>query len=692
MEFQDYAAKETSALFSRLRASQTGATLQQLQAIREAIDAAAQAIETAPEPDQEIDELIAGLTAAAYEEARRAGDETRRISQEARRAIDEAEAALQIQVDENARLSAVVAKADVETALLRTELETAQERAEAAERDFLATVDAHGELEAALKASDGETRHLTQAKAHLEHELTAIAQAKAHLENDLAAIAQAKAHLENDLAATRATLEQAIADVDQLRHDVDRQHAERAELERHLTVANAVADERDALAAELERTRSERTVLQQQLSSAGQTAAERDVLAREKNAVGEHARLLEVELESAHARITTLEEEVAAANGRSCAIEADIDAARGRTRTLETDLAAAIAAVERHDIVVTELEMSRARAHTLEAERAEREDAMRQLQLRLDDALQAEARLREQAETKLREAAARAGDAAGDSEQSEALRWEVERMVSLFDASVRAVNEMSSARTSADLMSELIKRLSLQFSRVALFRVKAQGLEGELQVGFEDTDIAKLVLPLTVDSLLTRAINSGSVESITGSDIARRLGTPFNGTPTSAVALPILLQGTTVSVVYADDADMPDYARGPAVHESSVAFAKLLVGEATLLMMCHTHELKMLAELRQYATTLLQEAKEMYLADAEAGKPAAQLQGRLKDNIECASQLYAYRAAMEGTAAAALLDDQIAAEMNGTTQFARDLAVVVRSMAETDLGITAEAS
>jgi predicted nucleic acid-binding Zn-ribbon protein len=678
MEFQDYAAKETSALFSRLRASQTGATLQQLQAIREAIDAAAQAIETAPEPDEEIDELIAGLTAAAYEEARRAGDETRRISQEARRAIDEAEAALQIQVDENARLTAVVAKADVETALLRTELETAQERAEAAERDFLATVNAHGELEAALKASDGETRHLAQAKAHLEHELTAIA--------------QAKAHLENDLAATRATLEQAIADVDQLRHDVDRQHAERAELERHLTVANAVADERDALAAELERTRSERTDLQQQLSSAGQTAAERDVLAREKNAVGEHARLLEVELESAHARITTLEEELAAANGRSRAIEADIDAARGRTRTLETDLATAIAAVERHDIVVTELEMSRARAHTLEAERAEREDAMRQLQLRLDDALQAEARLREQAETKLREAAARAGDAAGDSEQSEALRWEVERMVSLFDASVRAVNEMSSARTSADLMSELIKRLSLQFSRVALFRVKAQGLEGELQVGFEDTDIAKLVLPLTVDSLLTRAINSGSVESITGSDIARRLGTPFNGTPTSAVALPILLQGTTVSVVYADDADMPDYARGPAVHESSVAFAKLLVGEATLLMMCHTHELKMLAELRQYATTLLQEAKEMYLADAEAGKPAAQLQGRLKDNIECASQLYAYRAAMEGTAAAALLDDQIAAEMNGTTQFARDLTVVVRSMAETDLGITAEAS
>ena len=154
MEFQDYAAKETSALFGRVRASQTGASLQQLQAIREAIDAAARAIETAPEPDQEIDELIAGLTAAAYEEARRAGDESRRISQEARRAIDEAEAELQKQVDENAGLAAAVASTDAEAALLRSELETALERAEAAERDFLATVDAHAELEAALKAQE----------------------------------------------------------------------------------------------------------------------------------------------------------------------------------------------------------------------------------------------------------------------------------------------------------------------------------------------------------------------------------------------------------------------------------------------------------------------------------------------------------------------------------------------------------
>jgi hypothetical protein len=47
---------------------------------------------------------------------------------------------------------------------------------------------------------------------------------------------------------------------------------------------------------------------------------------------------------------------------------------------------------------------------------------------------------------------------------------------------------------------------------------------------------------------------------------------------------------------------------------------------------------------------------------------------------------------MEGTAAAALLDEQIATELEGTTPFARDLAVVVRQMRSANVELTAEAS
>jgi hypothetical protein len=577
MEFQHYASTEAATLIARLLGSQSGACLDQLRAVRDALDAAARALETPAHAEHEIQDLARRLTEAAETEARR-------IHDEAQRTIDAAHVELKGQLDENAKLAAAVARAEAESALLRSELQTANERAAAAERDLVVTVDAHTEVEAALRNAEAERRQAVQARAGLE----------------------------GDLSGARATLERTLAEAEQLRAHLEREHAEK-------------------------------TALQTELAGALQTGEQRD------------------------------------------AIAAAFEASRARVHALENELAAVRHTAEQRDALATELETARARFHALETEHARQEEHVGHLKAKLDAAIQTEARLRN-------DAAARDRQSAGGEELAEALRGELERMVSLFDASVRAVNEMVNARSSSELLGELVKRLSIQFSRVALFRVKGNRLEGEHQIGFEEADATKLVMPITVDSLLTRAVKSGNVESIAGTDLTSRLGTPFGGSPTSAVALPIVLQGTTLAVVYADDADMPESARGPAVHESSVGFARLLVGEASVLLMCHTHELKTLAELRQYANTLLQEAKTMYLADVEAGKPAAQLRGRLKDNLDCASQLYAYRAAMEGTAAAVLLDEQIATEMDGNTPFARDLAAVAADTAASGLAVTAEAS
>jgi hypothetical protein len=57
-----------------------------------------------------------------------------------------------------------------------------------------------------------------------------------------------------------------------------------------------------------------------------------------------------------------------------------------------------------------------------------------------------------------------------NNDEAEALRADVERMVSLFDASARAVSEMAGASTSKELLTGLVKRQSLQFSRVAHLR------------------------------------------------------------------------------------------------------------------------------------------------------------------------------------------------------------------------------
>lgn len=664
MPFHDYVATEASTLIARLLGSQSDGCLQQLRTVRDALDAAAKALEAAPRPDDDVKQLVNRLTAAAEAEAQRAADEVRRVADEARRHVEEANTALAAQLEENGRLASAVARADAEAALRRSELDTAQERADAAERDLTATVDAHGELERILAATDTELRRATHARTQLETELTATRANVQRADGEAEHLRQDLHRTADEGAQLRQLLERTTAEGRELHQRLERATAEGRELHEAL---DRSAAHNAHLQHELQQHHAHQIELDRQLTAAREELAGRDALVRQ--------------LEAAGTRISTLETELAAASDLT---STELEAALGRVGALEAALSDAHAAIAKADTVAAELNSSRARTLILETQQAEHVEQARLLQIRLDDALQAEA--------KLRESLARASDVPKDEEQTETLRWELERMVSLFDASVRAVNEMARARNSGDLLAELVKRLSIQFSRVALFRVKGQGLEGEHHVGFEDTDIGKLVLPVTVDSLLTRAISSGAVESLSGPDIANRLGTPFGGAPTSAVALPIVLQGTTLAVIYADDVDMPDFARGPGMHESSVGFAKLLVGEASVLLMCHTQELKTLNELRQYATTLLQEAKAMYLADAEAGKPAAQLRGRLKDNLECASQLYAYRAAMEGTAAAALLDEQIAIEMAGSSQFSHDLADVVHSLAGSDLGITAEAS
>ena len=610
MDFQNFASKETSTLLAQLLTSQSGAAVKQLAAVREALDAAVQALANPAPADREIHELVSRLASAA-------DTDVRRIREEASAAIERMQTELRAQLANAETQASALAGVEAERALLRSELQTAHERLEGAERDLSLTVDAHAELEAALRKLEAEFKHASHARAGIE----------------------------GNLAQAHRTIEQLLADVEQLRGQLERETAESTSLQQELNNARGVHGERDAIARELDAARGRMQSLEAELATAHQTREERDRFG------------------------------------------AQLEADNRRIHELEGALAAALEAGGDRDAIAARLDASGARVQMLEAAHAEHEAQIGQLTTRLDEALQSEARLQEKLASRASESAA------GGETDVEIMRAEVDRMVSLLDASARAVTEMAAAASSADLLTELLKRLSLQFSRVALFRVKGNRLEGEQQVGFDDANtVTRLEFPLSVDSILSRAVSSRTIETVTGADVAARIGMPLGGAPTAAVAVPIVLQGTTIAVVYGDDADMPDWARGPAVHESSVGFARLLVGQVVVLLMRHTHEMKTLAELRQYATTLLQEAKEMYLADAQAGKAAELLRSRLKDNLECASQLYTYRAAMEGTAAAALLDEQIVAELEESTPFAEDLASVVAQMAAGDLQITAEAS
>jgi hypothetical protein len=254
------------------------------------------------------------------------------------------------------------------------------------------------------------------------------------------------------------------------------------------------------------------------------------------------------------------------------------------------------------------------------------------------------------------------------------------KLTAPIDAAVRSVEELTGASSTADLLGRLAQQLSKEFCRVALFRVHGNRLQGEHQVGFDyTTEVRKIAMPLSVDSLLTRVVSSKEVERLNGQELAdESKGAPFRGSPTLALALPVLLRGDAIAVVYVDNWDQQASAPGRGSDERSALFARLVIRQAGVLFIGLAHEMRTLTELREYAAALLKGAEQMYSADVDARINEEALRNRLEDNVACARQLFSQRAALEGPAAAGLLEEQIAAtiEADPSAPFVRDLAAI----------------
>jgi len=574
-------------------------------------------------------------TSATAEEAARAAAAAAARDDEYRRTVAQLESALDETRQDAARLS--------------EDLRALGERAEAAERDLALAVEARAESEAAL----GEAAATHDARVvQLESRLQEASHSEAQLVEDLAARELVFAGERDEARSTRESLDglqrehrQMVSRVQMLEEDLA--HA-----------AQGGRTEREALTAQLETALARTQALEAELASA------RD----------QHSRL-QIRLDEAARVEAALRVDLVGAG-------AGYDATAARVRALERDVAA-VAQSARLDREALEgkVDVAVARAEALEAALWAERDARAQLESRLDEAARIEAGLR-------LELAGEGASHAGTDATIDALRAHVDRLSALLDLAARGTTELAAADTSADLLSSLVKRLAIQFTRVALFRIKGDAFELEQQIALEaaSTPAARMV-PLAADTLLGRAVRAGQVESLSGADVLPRTGLGFGGTPTSAAALPLILHGTPIAVVYADDdGDSRERAGTPAAHQSAVAFAQLLTGHVVALLVRHTQELKTLAELRQYAATLLQESREMYHADVEAGRSSDALRSRLRENIDCASQLYAYRAAMEGTAAATLFDEQIAEEAAADSPFARDLADLLAHEGAIEIG------
>jgi predicted nucleic acid-binding Zn-ribbon protein len=275
-------------------------------------------------------------------------------------------------------------------------------------------------------------------------------------------------------------------------------------------------------------------------------------------------------------------------------------------------------------------------------------------------------------------------------EQSRAVREQVLKIAAAPLEQLRtAFHRLAAADTVNDALTVLIEALTAEFSRVALFNVNGNRLEGRQQTGFDfDSDISKVVVPLTKGSALAEAVRSRKVQGLTASDLTDSSRKLFGGSPTFVLILPVPIDGEVQAVLYADNSDrvQPQFS----TPRRAVQVAEILLWHAVPLLDRLSEDEKAVAELRDYATQLLGELEAVYDGDAAAGQGGDKLRRRLEPNLEYARKMFNQRAEMSGLAVADLFEQQLAAFIRDRkkSHFARDLAAV----SGVDLTLAAEAS
>ena len=129
------------------------------------------------------------------------------------------------------------------------------------------------------------------------------------------------------------------------------------------------------------------------------------------------------------------------------------------------------------------------------------------------------------------------------SEEMSALTRRSARVLAMLNGVAASLVTLSAARATADLFAALVHELARDFERVAIFRVKGNHLEGEHASGLDDSvDIHKIVVPMGLRSVITKAATSGTIERAAEKEIGDARP-PFGGSPVSPLAAPLVFDG-----------------------------------------------------------------------------------------------------------------------------------------------------
>jgi hypothetical protein len=468
------------------------------------------------------------------------------------------------------------------------------------------------------------------------------AEAQQQIEAATAAAARQRAEAETQLEAARAAAQKQLADakarIESLTAAAARQQAEaKAQIEG--VTAGAARDQAEAT-AQIEALKA--SAATRQTAADGQiealtakVAALQNEAARKIDEITSTAARQRAEVEAKIATLTT------AAAGEQAEAAARLEAARADAERRDGE------ARERIEQMTAAIAEARKRSEAAAAER---------------DSLSAQLERTEGARAQL----------------ARTMREQVLQLASLpMDRLRTGFYRLTTAPSVAEALTALVETLGSEFSRAALFQVTGNRLQGVHQVGFDfESDISKVVVPLTRESPLTEAVRSGRVQGLTANEITASSRTLFGGTPGFVLVLPVAICGEIAAVVYADDSDDPEAEY--STPERRVKFAEVLLWHAVPLLARLSIEETTRAELREYAIQLFTDLERAYAADKSSAPSAEKLRTHLERNLEYAREMFTQQAEAYGRQGSGLFDEQLETliKSQGSTPFVRDLAAV----------------
>lgn len=147
-----------------------------------------------------------------------------------------------------------------------------------------------------------------------------------------------------------------------------------------------------------------------------------------------------------------------------------------------------------------------------------------------------------------------------------------------------AIEEIQGQRTQSDVLKALVNRGSSFAPRVAFFVVKGEYARGWRARGFQgtvgDEAVQEISFPLLADTVVSEVARSRTTWSGTpnshseNQQLLSRLG---EDAPQRIVAVPLVVRGRTVAVLYADSAELDAEAINLEALESLVRFAGMAV-------------------------------------------------------------------------------------------------------------------